>query len=162
MKRITIGAAVVAALVLAIFVVVRADARGPRGWCGHRWGRPGPWSYLAHELKLSDAQKAQIQTLWQTERPTLSTRLHELLAENREMNAAAAQENPDQTKIQEIANRQGATIAALLMEKAQLQSKIYGAVLNPEQRVKANELQEKWQSRLDHAADRFQTQPTEK
>lgn len=162
MKRITIWAAVAAALVLAAFVVARADVQGPRAWRSHRWSHPGPWSYLAHELKLSDAQRAQIQTLWQAERPTVSIRVHELLAENREMNAAAAQENSDQSKVQEIANRQAATIAALLMEKAQLQSKIFRTVLNPEQRAKAEELQEKWESRLDHVADRLQAQHAEK
>lgn len=34
---------------------------------------------------------------------------------------------------------------------------IYWIGLNPEQRTKADELQKKWESRLDHAADRFGT-----
>jgi Spy/CpxP family protein refolding chaperone len=108
-------------------------------------------------LKLSDAQREKIQTLWQTERPAIAARIQEFLAENKEMNAVSAEENPDMGKVQAIANREGATIAALLVEKEQLQSKIYRTVLNPEQRVKADELQKKWESRLDHAADRFGT-----
>jgi Spy/CpxP family protein refolding chaperone len=119
-------------------------------------------SFLAHDLKLSDAQRAQIRTLWQTERPNLSAYLHELLAENKQMDAVAVQGNPDQGKVREIADREATTIAALLVEKEQLQSKIYLTVLNPEQRAKVDELQKKWESRLDHAVNRLGTQPAEK
>jgi Spy/CpxP family protein refolding chaperone len=73
------------------------------------------------------------------------------------MNAMSVAENPDMGRVQAIADRESTTIAALLMEKTQLQSKIYRTVLNPEQRAKADELLKKWESRLDHAADRFRT-----
>jgi Spy/CpxP family protein refolding chaperone len=162
MKRITIWATVVVALILVAVVVVRADVRGRQGWCGHHWHHPGPASYLAHELKLSDAQRGQIQTLWQGERPVISADIREFLAENKEMNAMAAQGNPDQAKVQQIANREAGTIAALLVEKERLQSKVYSTVLNPDQRAKADELQKRLESRLNHAADRLGAQPTEK
>ena len=162
MKRITLGATVAVGLVLMAVVIVRADTRGRHGWCGHRWHRPGPVSYLAHELKLSDAQRAQIQTIWQAERPVISANIHEFLAENKEMDAITVQENPDQGKVQEIADREATTIAALLLEKEHLQSKVYSTVLNPEQRAKADVLRKRLESRLDHAADRLGTQPPEK
>jgi Spy/CpxP family protein refolding chaperone len=162
MKRITLWSTVALVLVLLALVIVRAEARGRRGWSGHGWCHPGPMSFLAHDLKLSDAQRAQIRTLWQTERPNLSAYLHELLAENKQMDAVAVQGNPDQGKVREIADREATTIAALLVEKEQLQSKIYLTVLNPEQRAKVDELQKKWESRLDHAVNRLGTQPAEK
>lgn len=162
MKRITIGVSVAVVLLLMVFIVVRADARGRRGWCGRSWRRSGPLSYVARDLKLNDAQKTSIRTLWQMEQPTVSAHIHEFLAENKEMNANAVQENPDQSKVQEIAGREAATIAALLVEKEQLQSKIYGTVLNPEQRARADELQKRWESRLDHAAEHLGTQPADK
>jgi len=161
MKRIAIWTTLAVVLVLLAFIVVRAEARGRRGWCGHRWHR-GPESSLVYELKLNEAQRARIRTLWQAERPAISTQVHELLAENKEMNALSVQENPDQNKIQELASRQATTLAALLMEKEQLQSKIYRSVLNPEQRVKADALQKKWESRLDHLADHLEAPPAEK
>jgi Spy/CpxP family protein refolding chaperone len=161
MKRIVIWAT--AAVVLApIAVVVRADARGSGGWCGHRWHHPGPLSYLVHDLNLNSAQKTKIQTLWESEQPTISADLHEFLAENKEMNAIAVQGNPDQSKVQEIADREATTIAKLLVEKVSLQSKIYSTVLTPEQRAKADGLRKKWESRLHRAADRVGTQPAEK
>lgn len=162
MKRITIWATAAVVLVLMAVAVLRAETRGRQGWCGHGWYHPGPASYLAHELKLSDAQRAQIHTLWQAERPTLSARIHELLAENKEMDAMTVRENPDQSKVQDIADREAATIAALLVEKERLQSTIYSTVLKPEQRAKADELQMKWESRLDRVAGRFATKPADR
>jgi Spy/CpxP family protein refolding chaperone len=162
MKRIGIKSIVAMILILTAFVAFRTEARVWRGWSGQRWHHPGPVSYLAHQLNLSHPQEAQIRTLWQIERPAISAHIHELLAENREMNALAARENPGQSKVEEIANREAATIAALLVEKEQLQSKIYTTVLNPEQRTKADELKKNWELRLDHAASRIGTQPAEK
>jgi Spy/CpxP family protein refolding chaperone len=144
-------------LVVMTLVFARADALKRNGWRGHGWHHPGLVSYLAHELKLSDSQQAQVQALWQMERPTIAARILEFIAENKEMNAMSVAENPDMGRVQAIADRESATIAALLVEKTQLQSKIYRTVLNPEQRAKADELQKKWESRLDHAADRFGT-----
>jgi Spy/CpxP family protein refolding chaperone len=158
MKRIMIWASVAMVLVVLAAVIVRAEARGRHGWYGRGWHRAGPASYLAHELKLSDAQRVQIRTLWQSERPIFSADLRQFLAENKEMNALAVQGNPDAGKVQEIANREGTTIAALLVEKERMQSKVYSTVLNPEQRAKADELLKKLESRLDQRADRLATQ----
>ncbi|HEY6445865.1 MAG TPA: periplasmic heavy metal sensor [Acidobacteriaceae bacterium] len=162
MKRTTIWVAATVVLLLTAFVLVRAETRGRHGWCGHRWHHPGPASYLAHELKLNDAQRAQIQTLWQAERPALSAHLHELLAENKEMNAITVQENPDPGTVQQIAEREAATVAVMLVEKERLQAKVFQTVLHPDQRAKAEELEKKLESRLDHAADRLGTQPAQK
>lgn len=162
MKRITILSAVVVLLLLTGFVIVRAEARSRYGWYGHRWHHPGPTSYIVHELKLNDAQKAQIRTLWQEERPALSAHIHDFLAENKEMNTISSNSNPDQTEVQKIADREANTIAAVLVEKARLQSKIYSTVLDPEQRAKASEMQKKWEARLGHAADHLGVQATGK
>jgi|GEM_PF-1185145 len=159
MKRIVIWATAAVVLVLIAVVVVRADARRSNGWCGHRWHHPGPGSYFAHALNLNRAQKAKIQTIWEAERPIISAGLHEFLAEDKEMNAIAVQGSSDQSKVQEIADREATTIAKLLVEKVRVQSKIYSTVLTAEQRAKADELQSKWESRLDRVADRVGTGP---
>jgi Spy/CpxP family protein refolding chaperone len=162
MKRIVLWTTATVVLVLMAAVILRADARRSGGWCGHGWRHRGPVSVMAHELKLNQTQVEKIRTLWLAQRPTISANLHEFLAENKEMNAIAAQENPDQSKVQEIADREAATIAKLLVEKMRLQSKIDSTILTPEQRAKADELQKRWESRLDRVADRLLTQPTEK
>ena len=162
MKRITLVSIVVAALLLTAFVVVRAETRGRDGWRGHCWRHRGPLSYLAYELKLNDAQREQIRTLWRTKQPTFFAHIHEFLAENKEMNATAANGNPDQSEVQRIADREASTIATLLIERVRLQSEIYSTVLDPEQRAKAEVLRKKWEARLDLAADHLGTQPAEK
>jgi len=138
-------------LIVAGIVVARAD--GPR-W--HRWHHSNPLGYIAHELDLNDAQKSQIKSMWQTEKPTVSSLVRELAAEGKEMDAANAQGNLDEAKSQEIASRQGATVAKLMVEKERFKAKVYTNVLTPEQRTKADELQKRWQSRLDRIATRFE------
>jgi Spy/CpxP family protein refolding chaperone len=72
------------------------------------------------------------------------------------MDEATAKGNLDEGKVQEIASRQGETIAKLLVEKEHFRSKIYIKVLTPEQRTKADELQSRWHDRLDHMSDKLQ------
>lgn len=162
MKRIIIISALVLALFLTAFVVVRAETRGRQRWCGHRWHHLGPAAYLAHELKLSDAQEAQIGTLWQAERPVLAADVRELAAENKKMNAITSEDTPDHAEVQKIADLEANTIAKMLAEKARLQAQIYSTVLRPDQRVKADDLQKKLESGLDRLADHLAVQSTDK
>jgi Spy/CpxP family protein refolding chaperone len=151
MKRILIWSCAALLVVVAGVAIARADVRGWHGCVGHRWGSHfGPMGYVAHELKLNDAQRGQIRSMWQTEKPAVSGLVQELGAESKEMDAATAKGNVDEGKVQEIASRQGATIAKLLVEKEHFKSKIYSTVLNPEQRTKADELQARWHDRMDH------------
>jgi Spy/CpxP family protein refolding chaperone len=106
-------------------------------------------------LKLSDAQKAQIKSTWDAERPTVASLVQELVSEGKEMDAVTAQGNLDDSKVEATAARQGATIAKLLVEKERFKAKIYTTVLNPEQRTKADQLQKTWRSHLDHIAARI-------
>ena len=148
MKRITIWSCVTLLVVVAGVVIARADVRGWHGCFGHRGGRFGPMGFVAHELKLNDAQREQIRSMWQTEKPTVTGLVQELGAESKEMDAATAKGSVDEGKVQEIAARQGTTIAKLLVEKEHFKSKIYTTVLTPEQRTKADELQARWHDRL--------------
>jgi hypothetical protein len=50
--------------------------------------------------------------------------------------------------MQEIATRQGTTVARFLVEQQHFKAKIYSTVLNPGQRTKADELQSRWHERL--------------
>jgi len=151
MKRLMIWSSVALLLVVTGIAIARADGPRWRGWCHH-----GPFGYIAHQLDLNDMQKSQIKSIWQAERPTLSSLVREFSAEGKEMDAANAQGNLDESKVREIATRQGATVAKLLVEKEQLKSKIYTTVLTPEQRPKADELQKRWSSRLDRIADKME------
>ena len=155
MKRLGIWFGVALLLVGVGIIVAQANSPERHGWGGTGWSHPGPLGYVAHELSLSDAQMAQIKSMWEAERPTVASLVQELASEGKEMDSATAQGSLDDSKVQAIASRQGETIAKLLVEKEQLKSKIYTTVLNPEQRTKADELQKAWHSRLDRVASRI-------
>jgi Spy/CpxP family protein refolding chaperone len=149
MKRVAIWSCVALVVVVAGVVIARADMRGRGGCFGHRWGAHfGPVGYVAHELKLSDPQREQIRSMWLTEKPTITGLVHEFATESKEMDAATAQSNVNESKVHEIAARQDATVAKLLVEKEHFKAQIYMKVLNPEQRTKADELQSRWYEHL--------------
>jgi Spy/CpxP family protein refolding chaperone len=149
-RRIVLWSCLGVLLVLAGAAIAGANVRRWHGGFGHRWGRFGAIGYISHELNLSDAQREQIRSLWQAERPAVSGLVQEFAAENREMDQATANGNFDQSRVQEIAARQGTTLSKLLVEKAHFTTKVYTSVLSPEQRTKADKLQSRWHERLDH------------
>jgi Spy/CpxP family protein refolding chaperone len=155
MKRIMIWSGLALLLVATGIFVARAHGSGRQGFGRGGWSHHGPLGYVAYELNLSDAQKSQIQSMWEAERPTVASLLQELASENREMDSATAQGSLDDSKVAAIAASQGSTISRLLVEKERLKSRVYTNVLNPEQRAKADELQKEWRSRLDYVAARI-------
>lgn len=152
MKKIITISVVVAVVAIAGLAVARANTQGWRGHgCfGHRWGHWGPAAYVGHELGLNDAQRKQIASMWQTEKPAVAGLVQELAAENREMHGATANGTNDESKVQEIAARQGATISKLIVEKEHFTAKVYANVLTADQRTKADKLQGEWSERFEH------------
>ncbi len=150
MKRIVIWSGLAVLLVVAGVTIAVANVRGWHGCSGHRWGHFGAMGYVVHELNLSDAQQQQIRSLWQAERPAVSGLIQEFAAERREMDQATANGNSDESRVQDIAARQGTTLSKLLVEKEHFTTKVYTSVLTPEQRTKADKLQSRWHERLDH------------
>ena len=150
MKQIAIWSCVAVLLGATGVAVARANVRGWHGCSGHHWGRFGAMGYVAHELDLSNAQKQQIRSMWQTERPAVSGLVQEFSAECDEVDRARANGDLDESKVQKIATRQGVTLSKLLVEKEHFKAKIYASVLNPEQRIKADKLQSQWHERLDN------------
>ena len=149
MKQIAIWSCAVL-LVVAGIAIAGATVPGWHAYPSHRWGHIGAMGYVAHELDLSDAQRQQIRSLWQTERPTVSGLVQEFAAESKEMDRATANGKFDESSVQEIASRQGATLSKLLVEKEHFTTTIYTSVLNPDQRTKADKMQSRWHDRLDH------------
>lgn len=155
MKRNMIWSGVALLLVVVGILVARADSSRRYGWGGRAWGHHGALGYVAHELNLSDAQRSQIKSMWQAERPAVASLVQELASEGKEMDSATAQGKLDESQVQAVASRQGETIAKLLIEKERFKSKVYTTVLNSDQRTKADELQKKWYSRIDRIAERI-------
>lgn len=162
-KRTTIWITLGVALLVAGIAVAWTQTRPWRGAHGPMWFHHGPMGYVVHELDLSDNQRSQIKTIWEGERPNIAEIVHELASEQKEMDALTFQDGtPDDARVQDITARQGATLARLLAEKEKITGKIYSQVLNPAQRMKADELLKRLSSHLDHIADRISNGTTNK
>jgi len=126
------------------------------GWGWHRHPAGFPAAYLALELDLTTAQKSQIKILWAAERPTVAPLLRRVLQGCNEMALANANGNFDASKSRAIADKQAADVSELLLERQRFISKIYGEVLTPEQRVKADQLRERMLGRVEGFLDHIE------
>ncbi len=138
-------------VVVGVVVLAHSQAVPDKGW--HRGGGAGPRGmflrHMARYLDLSDAQKAQIKALWQSERPAMQPLLQQLAAGRKDMLAATANGNFDQAKVQAIATQQAQTMAQVTVLREQLLSKIYNTVLNSDQKAKVDQMRQRQLDRLN-------------
>lgn len=153
MKQFLVWSSVLIVVATAGIFFARADLPTHHGWQHHH----SPLDYMARELDLSATQKSEIKSIWRGEKPAIASLVREFAAESKEMESATANGNSDEGKVQEIAGRQGTTIAKLLVEKEKLKSQIYTTVLTPDQQAKAQKLQDRWDSRLNWIANRLES-----
>ena len=146
--------AIALALVVAAggVTAIWAHARdgGPGGMMfGHRMG------FIARKLGLSDAQKTQIHSLIQAERPNFEPLMKQLAANHQQMLVATRGGNFDEAQVQVLANQQAQTLAQLMVVRERVISKAYNTVLTPDQKTKADTLR---QQMFDRMSQRFQEQ----
>ncbi len=116
-------------------------------WSGHRHGHMG---YLARELNLTDAQKAQIKTLMQSQRTTMRPLMLQM-AQNREAMITATTGGAfDQAKVQALANQQAQLMSQMIVQKASLHSQIYNTILTADQKAKADQLRQQQLTRIQN------------
>jgi len=125
---------------------------GAAAWSGHRHGHFG---YLARELNLTDAQKAQIKTMMQSQRATLRPLMQQMAQNRLAMLNATANGAFDQAKVQALANQQSQIIAQLAVQKASLQSQVYNQVLTADQKTKADQLRQNQIARINQRLEKL-------
>jgi Spy/CpxP family protein refolding chaperone len=146
-----------AVLVLAAAGIVYGQARRHHegGWGMHGDMMGGPMmggrmlGHVARYLDLSEAQKAQIKTMWQAEKPATMPLIQQLANGRKQMLALTGNGTFDQAKVQTLATQQAQTLVQLMVTKERLQSEIYNKVLTPEQRTKADAMRQKQSQRID-------------
>jgi len=119
---------------------------GAAAWQGHRHGHMG---YLAKQLNLTDAQKAQIKTMMQAQRTTMRPLMQQMAQNRVAMLNATAGGAFDQAKVQALATQQAQLRAQLDVQKASLHSQIYNQVLTADQKAKADELRQNQIARIN-------------
>lgn len=119
---------------------------GAATWSGHRHGR---MEYLAKQLDLTDAQKAQIKTMMQAQKATVRPLMQQMAQNRLAMLNATASGAFDQARVQAIANQQSQLMAQLQVQRAQLHSQIYNQVLTADQKAKADQLRQTQIARIN-------------
>jgi len=155
---IALLALVLCGTVMVAFAQQSDDNVGASAWNGHRHG--GHMGYLAKELNLTDAQKAQIKTIMQAQRASMRPLMLQMAQNRQAMLTATASGAFDQAKVQALATQQAQIMSQLAVQKASVHSQIYNTVLTPEQKATADQLRQKQLARIgEHIAKLSQPAP---
>jgi protein CpxP len=98
--------------------------------------------YLAKQLDLTDAQKAQIKTMMQAQRTTLHPLMQQMEQNHAAMLTATEGGVFEAEKIQALAAQRAQVQAQLDVQHEKLQSEIYNQVLTSEQKTKADQMKQ--------------------
>jgi Spy/CpxP family protein refolding chaperone len=135
------------------------DASGAQAWSGHRHGHMG---FMAKQLNLTDAQKAQIKTIMQSQRTTMRPLMQQMTQNREAMLTATSGGAFDQAKVQAIATQQAQLISQMTVLKEQLRSQIYNTVLTPDQKAKADQMRQNQLTRMNERLQKLsEAAPTE-
>jgi Spy/CpxP family protein refolding chaperone len=152
-----IGLLVVGLVTLAVGTLF-AFAHNRDGFGGYRAGfggiaRPFMLDRIAAELELSDEQKVRAKQILEESK----TRLKPLMKTMKEGRADVTQLGTDGTfdeaRVNEIADSRAETIKRLFIEKERAKAQLF-AVLTPEQREKAKQIEGKLGERMKSRFDR--------
>ena len=137
--KLMVVASVISLLLCGAAIV--AYAQGPEGMGHHGWGGPGGgMGFMARELNLTDAQKAQVKTIMQASHANMKTVMQQMAQNRQALLAATANGAYDPAKITALANQQAQLQAAMTIQHEALQHQIYTQVLSTEQQAKAEQL----------------------
>lgn len=143
-----------AATFAAGILFAQNPASGPQPGAinNHEW-RPGSSmrghfdvDRVAQALNLTDAQKAQAQTIFQQAKMSAEP-IRQELRQNREKLSAAAKMSNNEADIQKLATEQGRLLGKLIAIHTEARAKFY-QMLTPEQRVKDDQLRQQMREKM--------------
>ena len=151
MRNRILGIAGIAVLVISLaFLALGHGFQGP-GMHGRGEG-PSHADMLEHmsrELNLTDAQKQQVKGIMDSVVP-VAEGLHAKLEDiHKQIGAATANGQFDETQVRALANQQAQLEADLMVEHLRAMSKVY-AILTPDQRTKAEAMHKHMESHERH------------
>jgi Spy/CpxP family protein refolding chaperone len=101
---------------------------------------------MEQQLNLTDAQKQQAHTIFQSARES-SQPIRAQLRENREALAAAAKTGESDSTIQQLATKQGSLLGQEIAIHTEAYKKFY-AILTPDQRTKADQMHQQFREKM--------------
>ncbi len=145
MRRRILGISGIAVLVMSVAIL--ALGHGFQGPGGHGKGGHGEMlEHMSRALSLTDAQKQQVKAIIDSVESTaggIHARLEEV---HKQLGAATANGQFDETQVRTLANQQAQLEADMTVEHFRAMSKVFG-ILTPEQRAKAEEMHKQMGSR---------------
>ena len=112
---------------------------------------------LLRGLDLTDAQKEQVKSIISASREGSKPLREQVQANHKQIQALSENGSFDEAAVSELANRQGALHAQMIVERERVKSQIF-AILTPEQKAKAAEMKaqfkQKMQERMKNRTER--------
>jgi len=148
MKNRIFGFAGIAVLVISLAIL--ALGHGFQGPGGHgQGGHAEMLEHIARALSLTDAQKQQVKGIMDSVEATASGIHAKLEDVHKQLGAATANGQFDETQVRTLANQEAQLEADMKVEHFRAMSKIF-SILTPDQRVKAEELHKQMGSHERH------------
>ena len=148
-KRVlVISGIAVLVIAAAVFATAQAGLRfnhfQGHGRSERRHG-PGPemMEHMAQVLGLSEDQKTQIKALMDGVQAAEEARHQKMEELHKQLEAATANGQFDETKVREIENQQAQIHAEQIVEHERMKAKVF-SLLTPEQRIKAEEMHKRF------------------
>lgn len=164
--KLMVVASVLALLLCGATIFAYAQGPGGEGFGGPGHGHMG---FLARELNLTDAQKAQVKTIIQANSAIVLTdgtktsvkTVMQQMAQNRAAMLAAtangAYDQATQKKIQSLAAQQAQLEATMIVNREYIRHQIYAQVLTADQQAKAEQLRTQEINRINERLQKMAT-----
>jgi protein CpxP len=155
--KLMVIASVMALLLCGATIVAYAQGPGPEG---KGFGGPGHghgFGFMARELNLTDAQKAQIKTIMQSNKASMKTVATQMAQNRAAMLAATANGAYDPAKIQALASQQAQLEAVITVNREAIKHQIYTQVLTADQQAKAEQLRTQEIDRINQHLQKMAT-----
>lgn len=148
MRNRIFGFAGIAVLVSSLAIL--ALGHGFQGPGAHgKGGHAKMLEHISRTLNLTDAQKQQVKGIMDSVEATASG-IHAKLEEvHKQLSAATANGQFDETQVRTLANQEAQLEADMKVEHFRAMSKVF-SVLTPEQRVKAEEMHKQMEGHKRH------------
>jgi Spy/CpxP family protein refolding chaperone len=152
--KLMVVASVLAVLLCGATIFVYAQGPGGEGF-----GRPGHgyMGFLARELNLTVAQKAQVKTIMQANKAGMKTVMQQIAQNRAAMLAATANGAYDPVKIQSLATQRAQLEATMIVNRESIRHQVYTQVLTADQQAKAEQLRAQQINRINERQQKIAT-----
>ena len=152
--KLMVVRSVLALLLCGATIFACAQGPGGEGSGGPGHGHMG---FLASELNLTDAQKAQVKTIMQANKASMKTVMQRMAQNRAAMLAATANGAYDPVRIQSLATQQAQLEATMIVNRESIRHQIYTQVLTADQQAKAEQLRTQEINRINERRQKMAT-----